>query len=239
MRAVDVANQSLKIARLESTRSALMIAESVKSRLDINAPVVSLSLNVPTVSEYAWSRSRSPEAAEWDEDAGVPSNLHAPQENQKNFWVRVPVVLSNEGSASVTLEFWPPVSAMQGGSWGSPQRRHDIAAGNQALYAMAIGGTLQEWIASAANDNDFCLWAQWSVVLKGNSGVVLHQRVEIRGPSAREAPSGVWSLARLSPTQNRDGAEIIASPILRTYVLDQSKGIEIPDTPTAILESHP
>lgn len=234
--AVGVAKDSLKVAREETARSTALVAESVKARLDAGAPTLTFA-QVPRDGEEYSVAEGSPRGAAADLKR-FRGTFHVPQDNYRSVWIKVPIRIENEGASSVTLSCYPPVfdSEFRGDYPEVSQSKITIAPRAGVTCGVLLGGSLSQWVASSqgASDERQRLWAQFAVELKGNSGVVLIQRIEVLGTPAEEYAPGEWRLNRIAEQQRTTEPTVSLPPHQKTYVLDRSNELVLSDAPAGL-----
>lgn len=227
-KAVRIAEESLNVARKEGDRSTALVAESVKARLDVGAPSLSFRKDSSAGEEN--------EFVQWDprqpESEMQPFHLgfHVPQHNERMVWLKPKVIAENHGALPVTLHSSQPVfHVLSTGQWENPRQAVGLPSGAKVRCGVLIGGTLSSWVTAskqAGMENGYRPTFQFVSEVNSNSGVVNIQRIEIQGRVARELSEGQWSL--------NGTPHVSLLPLQKVYVLDSSKGLEIPDAPAAL-----
>lgn len=241
--AVEIANNTLELARDEATRSRAMIEESVKARLDADAPHVRIELSKPDERQpYGFVTSNGYDPPKDLKPLGVGEQFHSPQHDETLVWLTLYVTFFNDSARRVELRLWPAAyPSYQIAKWTEPSSLLSLEGGESVTRVMLLGGSLSSWISNGdldpKGDAYWHIWGQWTVAMNWNTGVVMNQRIEVWGSIFDPNGPGAWVLKG----QNKhDYGSLIfrIRPSTKTYVLDRINGIEIPDVPPEVLKTY-
>lgn len=244
--AVSVSQRGLRLASEESARSAAMVAESIKARLDATAARVSVR-RIESHDGPQFLRSASPSRpieSFVPMDSGVTFNY--PTDKDESVWLRVDVIIKNEGTSEVRLDFFPPfIPASTPQSWERGLGTVHLSPNQSTMGTIAVGGTVDQFVNVLRHVRSFREYtpyvfasSQWHIPTPFNTGVVQLQRFELMGsliePTQKE---GLWRLRTFGPDV-KEHPDLKQRPILRTYILDSEHEVELEDKPSVHAASH-
>jgi hypothetical protein len=218
--AIELSRSTLELARVEEKNTRQMISETIKTRLDANAPTLVVNVE-PSIR---------PPALEPSVTGGEPSEIEVnreftlPNDANDNIILRQYFSLQNDGTrtAIADLPQWRQIK--KGGPDRFRQGRFEIAPHVKVEGYFYIGKSFEAWIDIAARSNATISTFEVSVSDEGDAGIIDVYQIVVTGTPFR-ATDGKWSIAAGSPELSIDSTTAArAEPRKRSYFLSKIDG---------------
>ncbi|MEV8183424.1 hypothetical protein [Specibacter sp. NPDC078692] len=188
--AVKIANATLELATEQAQQSAILVKDSIRARLDIKAPAVSMTIrqkHSDTAVDFLIKRHDGPQAfgvMDFAEDA----LFELPRDNDTLIYAVYEVAFHNDGLVPVSVR-----SASMGSRSGGFFRWLDtirVPVGESVNAVMAIGTSVEEWAMALDNKTPSPARGFWETVRNGETGVQLSQEFHVEAPMIQPVEGG-------------------------------------------------
>lgn len=220
--AVRVANATLELAREQSQQSAILVKDSIRARLDIKAPAISMTLRQGTSMAADHFMVEKPGGLTYlrpiEPHDGVPFEL--PEDNDTWIYAVYWVAFHNDGLVPVTIR-----SASMGRSlsgtfvWMETLR---VPVGESVYAMLAIGTSVEKWVMALEKNTEQVASGCWETVLHEDTGVRLSQTFHVEEPMIEAWAGGKGGESYCIPrnkSESKGRASIVVGDQERGYVI--------------------
>lgn len=180
--AVMVANDTLELAREQSRQSTILVKDSIRARLDIKAPAISMTLRQGTSMAADHFMVEKPGGLTYlrpiDPHDGVPFEL--PEDNDTWIYAVYLVAFHNDGLVPVTIRSASMGRSLAGAfMWMETLR---VPVGESVNAMLAIGTSVEKWVMALDKNTGQVVKGCWETVLHEDTGVRLSQPFHVEEP---------------------------------------------------------
>lgn len=180
--AVKIANATLELATEQSQQSAILAKDSIRARLDIKAPAISMTMRRGTskaAESFIISRLDSSQALQ-AADPFEEALFELPGDS--DMWVYAVYLVSfhNEGLVPATIRSSSMCRASGGAFvWQETLR---VPVGESGNAMLAIGASVEDWATALGGISAPLPSGSWETVLHEDTGVLLSQEFHVEAP---------------------------------------------------------
>ena len=220
--AVKIANDTLKLATEQAQQSAILAKDSIRARLDLKAPAISMTLRKGTSMAADHFMVEKPGELTYlrpiDPYDGVPFEL--PEDNDTWIYAVYLVSFHNDGLVPVTIRSDSMGRSLTGSFvWMETLR---VPVGESVNAMLAIGTSVEKLAMVLGKDSEPPASGWWETVLHEDTGVQLSQKFHVAEPMIEPWEGGESDDSYCIPrnkSESKGRASIVFGDQKRAYII--------------------
>lgn len=220
--AVKIANDTLELATEQAQQSAILAKDSIRARLDIKAPAISMTIRQGgsrVAAGFAISTPDSPQVLR-NVDTFEEEQFELPRDNDTVIYAMYRVSFHNDGLVPVTIRSNSLGRSSSGFfSWEETLR---VPVGEYENAMLAIGASAEEWARAWDKGTSPPAHGWWETVLHEDTGVMLSQKFHVEATMIQPIEAGVSGGNYCIPSdklESRRRASLVFGDQKRAYII--------------------